>query len=395
MTENRLKIGFALLLLLAGIGGAWAIIALRPQVVTQTPKVDIPSVTVVTVTPQTIKLSIHTQGVVTPRNEIDVIPEVPGKVIYLHPQFVAGGFFNHDERLVSIDSRDYDVAIEQAQAQIAEAKRLLAMEDAQADQARNEWQALGEGTPSALVMREPQLAEAKAKLKSAEAGLAMAKLKRSRCELRAPFTGRLQSKTIGLGQFIQPGDKIARIFSTDVVEVRLPISTEQLGFLDLPLSTVSDRRQAPEVNISADFAGALHTWQGRIVRTEGALDESTGVLYVVAEVMAPYRQKNKYLPLLSHLFVQADISGKTVDHIFELPLSAMTASQEVLLVDNQQKLHIQRVEVLRTEPDRILVNAGLNSGDRLITSSIDVPIEGMKVNIAEDKATDHSTAEPR
>jgi len=382
MTENRLKIGSALLLLLLGIGGAGAIIALRPQVVTQTPKADVPEVSVIKVEPQTITLSVHSQGIVTPRNEIDLVPEVAGKVIYLHADFVAGGFFKRDELLVTIDPRDYDVAIAEVQAQIAEAKRLVAMEEAQADQAHNEWQALADGEPSALAMREPQLAEARAKLKSAEANLALAKVKRSRCELRAPFTGRLQSKTIGLGQFIQPGDKIARIFSTDVAEIRLPLSTAQLNFLDLPLAAT---RKGPSVSLSAQFAGTLHTWEGRIVRTEGSLDESTGVLYAVAEVQEPYRQKNNRPPLLANLFVQADIAGKAVDNIFALPLLAMNASQEVLLVDNQQKLHIRRVEVLRNEDDRILVKAGLNAGDQLVTSGVDVPVEGMTVKIAADK----------
>jgi len=382
MTENRLKIGSALLLLLLGIGGAGAIIALRPQVVTQTPKADVPDVSVIQVEPQTITLSVHSQGIVTPRNEIDLVPEVAGKVIYLHADFVAGGFFKRDELLVTIDPRDYDVAIAEVQAQIAEAKRLVAMEEAQADQAHNEWQALGDGEPSALAMREPQLAEARAKLKSAEANLALAKVKRSRCELRAPFTGRLQSKTIGLGQFIQSGDKIARIFSTDVAEIRLPLSTAQLNFLDLPLGAAY---KGPSVSLSAQFAGTLHTWEGRIVRTEGSLDESTGVLYAVAEVQEPYRQKNNRPPLLANLFVQADIAGKAVDNIFALPLLAMNASQEVLLVDNQQKLHIRRVEVLRNEDDRILVKAGLNAGDQLVTSGVDVPVEGMTVKIAADK----------
>jgi RND family efflux transporter MFP subunit len=390
MTENRLKIGSALLLLLLGIGGAMTIIALRPQVVTQTPKADVPVVSVILVEPQTITLSVHSQGIVTPRNEIDLVPEVAGKVIFLHADFVAGGFFKRDELLVTIDPRDYDVAIAEVQAQIAEAKRFVAMEEAQADQAHNEWKALGDGEPSALAMREPQLAEARAKLKSAEANLALAKVKRSRCELRAPFTGRLQSKTIGLGQFIQPGDKIARIFSTDVAEIRLPLSTEQMSFLDLPLGST---RKGPSVSLSAQFAGTLHSWEGRIVRTEGSLDESTGVLYAVAEVAEPYRQKNNRPPLLANLFVQAEIAGKAVDNIFELPLVAMNASQEVLLVDKQQKLHIQRVEVLRTESDRILIKAGLKAGDRLITSGIDVPIEGMTATIAEDKTAKDSAAQ--
>lgn len=128
--------------------------ALRPQIVTQAPKPEAPLVSVIQVEPQTLRLTVHSQGIVTPQHEIDLIPEVAGKVIRLHPGFVAGGFFDRDDLLVAIDPRDYDVAIAQTQAQIAEAKRQLAMEEAQSDQARNEWQALGDGAPSALTVSE-------------------------------------------------------------------------------------------------------------------------------------------------------------------------------------------------------------------------------------------------
>jgi RND family efflux transporter MFP subunit len=261
--------------------------------------------------------------------------------------------------------------------------------------------------PSALAMREPQLAEARARLKASEANLTLARIKRSRCELHAPFAGRFQSKNIGLGQFIQPGDKLARIYSTDVAEIRLPLSSSQLGFLDLPLgvprsqtgalrqSSEQDWKWGPKVNLSAQFAGKMQTWEGHIVRTEGTLDESTGVLYAVAEVQAPYQQKNNRLPLLSQLFVQAEIEGKTVQDVFVLPQLAINASQEVLLVDAGQKLRIRRVDVLRNEQDRILVNGGLNAGDRLVISGIDVPVEGMAVRIDENSNSEPAKATSR
>ncbi len=397
------------ILLLMSIGAAWAIMALRPRIVTQAPKTEVPLVSVIQVEPQTIRLTVHSQGIVTPRNEIDLIPEVAGKVIHLHPDFVAGGFYDRDDLLVAIDPRDYDYALVQAQAQIAEAKRQLAMEEAQADQARNEWQALGDGAPSALAMREPQLAEARAKLKAAEANLTLARIKRSRCELRAPFAGRLQAKNIGLGQFIQPGDKLARIYSTDVAEIRLPLSTDQLGFLDLPLggsnslshSQAPALRQSsgqawergPKVILTTEFAGKMQTWEGRIVRTEGSLDESTGVLYAVAEVQEPYQKKDNRPPLLSKLFVQAEIEGKAMHGLFVLPQSAMNASQEVLLIDAGYKLHIRRLDVLRNEPDRILVKKGLNTGDRLVTSGLQMPVEGMTVRVDENSKSESPKAD--
>jgi RND family efflux transporter MFP subunit len=386
MQTSQLKILLPVVLLLTGIACASVVIATRPQITPQTPAPEVPLVTVIQVEPQTLRLDVHSQGVVMPRNEIDLIPEVSGKIIQLHPDFVTGGFFAQGDVLATIDPRDYDYAIAQAKAQIAEAKRQLAMEEAQADQAHNEWQALGDGVATALAMREPQLAEARAKLKAAEASLLQAKTKRSRCELRAPFTGRLQTKLAGLGQTIQAGEKLAHIYSIDLAEIRLPLPTDQLAYLDLPLGTGGQQcgsasLPCPKVTLSADFSGSVHTWEGRIVRSEGKLDDTTGVLYAVAEIANPYTQKDHQPPLLAGLFVQAQVQGKELPNLFVLPQAAIDASQQVLVVDAELRLHIRHVEVLRNEQERILVKSGLNAGDRIITSGVQVPVEGMKVRV--------------
>jgi RND family efflux transporter MFP subunit len=337
---------------------------------------------VIQVEPQTLRLNVYSQGVVTPRNQIDLIPEVSGKIVQLHSEFVVVGFFISNDVLATIDPREYDYAIALAQAQIAEAKRQLAMELAQADQAHTEWQALCEGTATSLAMREPQLAEARAKLKAAEASLLQAQTKRSRCEVQAPFTGRIQTRLVGLGQTIQAGEKLAHIYTTDLAEIRLPLPTDQLAYLDLPLGTGSRHcSDCPKVTLTSDFAGTLQTWEGRIVRSEGKLVDTTGVLYAVAEVQHPHTQNDGHSPLLAGLFVQAAIQGKELHNLFVLPRVAVNASQKVLVIDADLRLHIRHLEVLRNEQNSILIKRGLNKGDRIVTSGIRFPVEGMKVRV--------------
>lgn len=376
-----LKILLPAVVLAIGIASAWGIVAYKPSLEQQPAKAEPPRVTVIRAEPQTVRLNIDSQGVVRPRMEIDLVPEVAGKIVHLNPVFFTGGAFAKDELLASIDPRDYDLAIAEAEARIAEARRQLAMEEAQAEQAHDEWRALGDGQPTPLAMREPQLAEARAKLKAAEADRAKARLRRSRCELRAPFAGIVHARHMGVGQYVQPGEKLARLYSTDAAEVRLPLSTDQLAFLDLPLGVVhSASGQNGKVTLTADFAGAGQTWEGRIVRTEGALDEANGQFYVVAEVPAPYAQKDSQ-PLLAGLFVKAVLKGREMRNLFVLPPAALNAAQEALLVDSEQRLRIRRLSVIRTEPDRVLVAGGLDAGDRVIVSGVQVPVEGMLVNV--------------
>lgn len=376
-----MKILLPILVLLTGAVGAYAIVSHRPALETQSAKAEPPLVSVVRAEPQTVRLNVRSQGVVMPRNEIDWVAEVAGKVIRLNPDFVAGGFFETGEELVGLDPRDYDQAVLAAEAQLAEARRRLAQEEAEAEQARSEWQALGEGQPSPLILHEPQLAEARAKLKAAEADLVKARVQRSRCELHAPFAGRVLAKYVGLGQYVQPGEKLARVYATDVAEVRLPVSTDQLGYLDLALGRPNGQGMVgPKVTFTTELGGAEQRWEGRIVRSEAQVDEETGLLHLVAAVREPYAQTYPQ-PLLAGLFVKAEIEGRIRDKLFVLPPGAINASQEAMLVDGNQRLHIRRLDILRHEADRVLVKSGLTEGDRVVISGVPVPVEGMRVRL--------------
>lgn len=379
-SKGMLKIVLPVLVVLAGISISWALVVNRPPLKPQVSESEVPLAQVIRLEPQTLKLNIRSQGVVVPRTEIDLVPEVAGQVTRLHPSLVAGGFFEAGDILITIDPRDYDYAIAQALARIAEGERQVMLEEAQAEQARNEWNSLGEGEPSPLTLREPQLAEARAKLKAGRADLTRARLQRSRCEWRAPFAGRVRNRNIGLGQYVQPGEKLARLYAIDVVQVRLPLATDQFAYLDLLLDHRNGKPETgPKVTLSAEFAGALHQWEGRIVRTEGALDEETGLLHAVAEVRDPYASQADQPPLMPGLFVKAEIEGREQSDVFVLPSTAVNAAQEALWIDAEDRLHIRRLDILRSEADRILVRGGVNAGDRVVISGIEIPVEGMKV----------------
>lgn len=377
------RVVLPILIALIGAASVFAIVAYQPTPQSQPAKVKPPLVTVIQVKPKALRLKVDSQGVVVPRTEIDWVAEVAGKVIRLHPNFLTGGFFKAGEELLAIDSRDYDQAIVAAQARIAEAKRQVAQEEAYAEQARNEWQALGEGQPSPLTLHEPQLAEARAKLKAAEAALAKARLQRSRCTLHAPFTGRVLSRYVGLGQYVQPGEKLARLYSTDVAEVHLPVTIKQLAYLDLNLRQLNGHSEAgSQVIFTANIGGVEQRWQGRIVRSKAQVDKATGLLYLIAEIREPYSKKYSR-PMLAGLFVKAKIEGRVQNKLFVLPPKAVkvNTSQEVMVVDADQRLHIRQVKILRNEPDRILVKGGLAADDRVVISGVEVPVEGMKVRL--------------
>lgn len=384
----------SVLLALSGMG-AWALIENKAEIKPKTAEREPPAIETVMARPEAVRLNIHSQGVVAPRTEINLVTEISGKVIRIHPAFAAGGFFKSGEVLLAIDPRDYDYAVTKAQALVAEARKELLREQEEAEQAAAEWQALGGGEPSDFVLHKPHLEERRAKLAAAEAELAEARLKRARCELYAPFAGRVRSKQVDIGQYVTVGETLARLYATDVAEVRLPIPADQAEFVDLPLSYADrrDERMGPAVTLSARFGGKVHAWEGRIVRTEGALDDKTGMLYAVAEVREPYGYRKGRPPLAVGLFVHAEIEGLPRNDLIRLPRAALRAGYQVYVVDAEGRLRLRTVEIVRSERDEVVVTGGIESGETVMVSGIDLPVEGMRVTVkAPDGAVQANTS---
>ncbi len=373
------------MILSAGALGAFALIAARPEVEQKQIAHELPVVEVLVARPQAVRLNVHSQGVVAPRTEIDLVSEVSGKVLKVHPAFAAGGFFKAGEVLVGIDPRDYAFSVTRTQAQVAEARKELQREQAEAEQAQQEWQALGDGgEASDYVLRKPHLEERRAKLAAAEANLAEARLQRARCELPAPFHGRVRTKQVDSGQYVPAGTVLARVYAIDVAEVRLPITNDQLDLVALPLSyrDAQDPGPRPGVTLSAQLGGQTHQWQAEIVRTEGAFDDQTGTLYAIAQVKDPYGYREGAPPLVVGLFVQAEIGGRERSNVLALPRTALVrGAYQVLVVDSGDRLRFRDITVLRGDREQVFVSDGVKPGERVIVSALDTPVEGMKVRV--------------
>lgn len=392
---KRLKIALPVMMLSVSAVTAWRLIDTPQETATQAVDREPPLVESMTAQPRVLPMTIRSQGVVSPRVAIDLVAEVSGKIVEVHPAFVTGGFFKNGDTLLRIDTRDYEFAVIRAQAQVAEARKELLREEAEAEQALREWQALGSGQASAYVLHQPQLQERRAKLAAAQADLDEARLKVERCGLRAPFDGRVFSKQADTGQYVEAGVVLARLYSTDTAEVRLPIPSDQLEFADLPLHDSGAKnasRPQPAVTLSARFGARRVSWPGRIVRTEGALDETSGMLYAVAEIREPYANGSRRPPLAAGQFVQAEIEGVPRDHAVRIPNSALRSGYQVFIIDSEARLRLRTVEVLRREDDGIVVGGGLEPGDRVMIAGIDLPVEGMRVRIRSNPIPDPAAA---
>ncbi len=336
-----------------------------------------------------LAMTVPSQGTVRPRTSTTLVAEAAGQVIEVADSFVAGGFFRKGDVLLTLDPRDYEVAIKQASASLAQAEAAKAQEQARSEQALKDWQQLGRsGKPSTLVLREPQLAEATARVDAAEADLLRAERDLEKTKVRAPYDGLLQSKQADVGRYVTPGTQLGTAFAVDSAEIRLPLSDADLAYLALPTFTNQD--QWPEVTLSASIAGQPRQWRANIVRTEGVVDERSRVTYAVARLADPYGVFNAdsaHTPLPIGTFVEADIDGIWAEQVALLPRHVLRDNNTVLLAGAENELEIRQVEVLRADAQRVYVSSGLNVGDRVITTAIDIPIPGLELTISNAAAT--------
>ncbi len=388
--KTRKQLFIALFVIMAGTVAAMVIVRMPPQADQQPQVAETPAVQTITAQPQRLQMTVQTQGRVKAQTEIEVITGVSGNITHVAPAFVSGGFFKKGDLLVSIDPAEYDLRVAQAQARVMEAHYQLTREEAEAEQARQEWRQLGEGDPSPLNLRIPQLKEKKAKLAAEQEELKNARLLRQRTEIRAPFNGRVRTKSIGMGQYLNTGDVLGIIYSSDLAEVRLPVNTQELSWIEVPdWPSRSTTVKGAEVILSASYHGELQTWRGRIVRSEGAIDEKTGMVMIVAQVNDPFglrgSEGNRAVTVLPvGLYVEASIEGRWLEDVYVLPVGALVQDGRVAVIDQDNRLRLRHVAVLKKEREQVILTEGLTPGERVMVSGILHPVEGMTV-VAKEK----------
>ena len=387
---RTIKIFLPIIILVVSASVAWQIFANGPKVKRLAIEVKPPLVEVLTALEQDVKIPVFTQGTVTPRTSIQLAAQVSGNITKVSSKFANGGFFKKNETLLSVDKSEYRLEITKAKAVVARAKQQLARAEVDFNQAKQEIESMGKkgSSVTAYALKRPQLEEAKANLKAAQADLEIAELQLDRCDIRAPFDGRVLEKIVGVGQYIVPGQNLAHLYAVDIAEVRLPISETQAGLLDIPYSYqgIKQKKSGPSVTLQGKFAGRNHSWQGDIVRTEGGIDEKNRLLYVVAQVLNPYKQdltQPDRPPLSMGMFVQAEIDGRQFNGTYVLPRSALHGNDVVWLLNKESRLELLKVTVLFRGPNHVYINGGIENGDSVIISPLDAIVNGMLLRVAD------------
>lgn len=335
-----------------------------------------------TIAPVDFQVSVPSYGIVRPRTQSLLVAQVGGQIVDKSPNFDEGGYFAEGEVMLTIDPRDYEANVMIAEASLADAEQTLVEEQARAEQAQVDWNRLGnEGEASDLVLRKPQLAAAQARVASAEANLIKARLDLERTQIRAPFDGRVLRQIVDLGQVVGTNTQLAEFYSVGVAEVRLPIASKDLNFVDLPEAGNEGAAAPSTATLYSELAGN-DTWDARLVRTEAAIDDTARQLHVLVHVYDPFTADEQHrVPLKIGQYVTASIEGRLLEGVIVIPSSAIYQGSYVYVVEDGT-LQRRELTITWSDVDRAIVTAGLASGDELVTTVLGQVTSGTAAAIA-------------
>lgn len=332
---------------------------------------------------QDYQIVIQANGLVQPFNEVTLSAEVAGLVKEISPRFEVGAYFAKDDVLVVLDDRDYQTALSIAEANLKSAQ--AAEQLANQTFLRLSSLAKKNNISEAEVMEaEAGLKQASATLDTSRADLAQAKRNLERTHIRAPFDGRVRQKTIGIGQSVNQGSPLGIAFSVDFAEVRLPLSSNERQFLELP-ELESDPPLVIEL-VNALDPNSNETWTANIVRTEGTLDVDSLELFAIARIKDPFGRESGQPPLRLGQPVAASIPGELLENVVALPRSAVRQLDRAFFVDNDElTLFSRTLKPLWSNEESVIVqDPTILEGDLLATTSLVYAPEGAEVEIIPD-----------
>lgn len=327
---------------------------------------------------------IEAYGTVIPARQVELRSQVSGEVIELGRNLVPGALVGEGELLVGIDQADHSLNLRQAAAELTEAEATLRLEQGNQEVARREYALFGEKTGTEdLVLRQPQLAAAAARLDAARARRERAQLDLERTKVRAPFAAVVEKKEVDLGSRLTVGSPLLSLIAIDRYWIEVLIPAGQLTWITIP---GRGKTAASPVRVYDPAWGTGIFRTGRVLRLAGTLEEQGRLARLLVAVDDPLGLKSgsgQSQRLFTGAYVRVEIEGKKLKQVAALKRSLLRDGDQVWLMDQQNKLEIRPVEVAFRDRNQALISAGLKPGERLVVSDLAAPVAGLPLRTLE------------
>jgi RND family efflux transporter MFP subunit len=366
----------ALLLVIAGGFGLmiWQLLASAPESKRARPEAPTPLVDVVDSLPRDYPLSLHASGTLGSALELEVRPQVGGRIERLHPDFEPGGRIPAGETIIAIEQADYRLALAAAEADVAKARAAIAIEDGRRVVAREELDILQgsveiDQASRELALRKPQLQQVRAELQAAQNRLQQAQLDLQRTALTLPHDVIVIERSRVAGEVVAARELVGRVARADEFWLELRVQPAVLTRIR------ARDAQTPGSRVTVHDKGSR--FPGEVVRIRPQLASGSRLAGVIVAIptdrVAPGR-------LLLGSYLEAEIDAGRLERQIRVPRRALRGNQRVWVVDAEGILRV-RAAALNWESDQqvFLDPATLQSGDRVVISRVTGMVPGAEV----------------
>lgn len=374
----------ALGLALAFAAMSWLLMATTPENEKRRATPGLPVVDAMAVQAGTHAVTVRGFGTVRPARELDLRPQVEGRVVAMHADFEPGGLIPAGQPIIALDDADYRLDLAEAENALARAEAEITLEQGRQVVAREEFRLL-EGemrfdeASTALVLREPQLKQVIADRDAAAGRVEQARLALQRTKLSLPFdTVVLETEAVP-GEYVAAREVVGRVARADTYWVELRVRQAELSRLD----SAEQGRPGSQAVVRPNGVGGV-AYEGHVARIRAELAEETrlgGVIVAVADPLARQPDHSGRPPLLIGSHVAAEIDAGTIADVVRAPRRAVRDNGQVLVADADDRLHARRALVRWEQPDAVLLANLFEPGDRIITSRLSGVIPGAALTV--------------
>ncbi|MEE8567977.1 MAG: efflux RND transporter periplasmic adaptor subunit [Anaerolineales bacterium] len=386
------------LIILAGGGGiSFYWLTHKPTAQRRPSQVQARLVEVTRVRSGTQKVAVQAMGTVVPARKIQLASRVSGEIIEVNPEFVPGGHFKANQRMLQIEPKDYQLAVEQFTSNLAKAQCDLKVEMGQQSVAQREYELLGQDVQEEdkeLLLREPQMAMTQAAVTAAQASLEQAQLNLKRTNVMAPFNAIVQSRNVDLGSQVNVSTALASLVDTDKYWIQVSVPVDELRWITIP-----DRNgdEGSLVRVYYESAWGPDAFRmGTVERLMTDLEPQgrmARLLVAVADPLELNSDSQNHHSLILESYVRVKIQGPDLADVVRIPRTALRDGNRVWVMQPDNTLDIREVTIIWGGNDHVCVTDGLADGDLLIISDLAAPVQGMALRTA-DSFKQHLTQRP-
>lgn len=317
-------------------------------------------------------------GRVEARDQVDILARVEG---FLERRaFAEGQIVKAGGLLFRLEQAPFLATLQQREADLLRARAEERNAKAQLDRA-TELVRTGNIPRSEVDNREAAHLVALAAIKQAEAAVEVARIDLGYTEIRAPISGRIGVSTFTEGALVGPrSPPLAVIVSSDPIFVTFPVSQRQL----LGYRRKAEAEGQQDVTVWLRLAdGSRYSESGRVDFLDIRADPGTDTVSVRASFPNP-----------QGLLVPGQFAGVTVESTeakptIVVPQAALQIDQTgpfVMLVDGDAKVALRRIRIGAAVQDAVVVEQGLQAGDRVVIEGVQKIRPGQEVQVSEQPA---------